>query len=80
MLNLSSWKLEPPNTLKAGQALKSEKINLYSFFLRLAERYKNSKPKWWGQINREELPRSRVKLTEEQVEEIDRQKAASRAD
>jgi len=45
-----------------------------------AERYKNSKPKWWGQRNREELPRSRVKLTQEQVDEIDRQKAASRAE
>jgi len=48
-----------------------------------AERYKNGdleRKKWWGQRNREELPRSRVKLTEEQVEEIDRQKAASRAE
>merc|ERR1711971_1446907 len=48
-----------------------------------AERYKNGdldRKRWWGQRNREELPRSRVKLTEEQVEEIDRQKAASRAE
>ena len=49
--------------------MKSEKINLY-FFLPLAERYKNSKPKFWGQRNREELPRSRIKLTQEQVDEI----------
>jgi len=45
-----------------------------------AERYKNSKNQWWGQRNREELPRSRVKLTQEQVDEIDRHKAASRAE
>merc|ERR1719500_1146051 len=48
-----------------------------------AERYKNGdleRKRWWGPRNREELPRSRVKLTEEQVEEIDRQKAASRAE
>ena len=54
--------------------------SIFTFFLPLAERYKNSKPKWWGQRNREELPRSRVKLTQEQVDEIDRQKAASRAE
>ena len=57
--------------------------SIFTFFLPLAERYKNGdleRKRWWGQRNREELPRSRVKLTEEQVEEIDRQKAASRAE